>query len=523
MFSVMIVEDEKPARELIKIKFDCGYFPFYICHEALNGYEALEYYKNEMQPDVILTDIEMPRMNGLELIKEIKSINQKQNFVILSCHESFHYAKQAICLGVSDYLIKDNINSEDLFNVLLQSVNCSMSNTLSGNRADSNFITASETLYKVLNNSYDGTMLNSYFDFFDYGKDEKRYFLMSISIENMNGIMAPYISKLLNQMNMVLWDYHAVACHMWQQNFACIGCLQINSSQATILNQRFKISSALRSVISNVLDNPQVTIGVSSVSSNIMNIRDKYIEAKKAVDYSVFMGKGKTLYYDMTNNALESISFDILNIRIQDIKNMLKCKKIEDIDQKVSAIYLNSYEGFIQYNYLKYINSVLLNMIMEVCIIDKIPYKNIIGSEIIPLDMIDGLNTVSSMCEWFCNCFKLLMRRLTPTVIYSKQVQSILNYINEHYTDDISLFSVAEHFNYSKVYIAHIFKEETGESVNTYITKIRIEKTKILLDTTKMHINEIMFSVGFKTPQDFYMQFKKVIGMSPNKYRDSYN
>jgi len=190
MYSVMIVEDEKPARELIKMRFDWNESPFYICHEALNGYEALEYYKNEMQPDIIITDIEMPRMNGIDLIIEIQRINKNQIFIILSCHESFQYAKKAIRLGARDYLIKDNVTSEDLYTVLLQSVNHLRSNVLPDNTDTADCNAASETLYQILNNKADYKVLNLFFDSFDCGKEKKGYFIMFISIENINGLIS---------------------------------------------------------------------------------------------------------------------------------------------------------------------------------------------------------------------------------------------------------------------------------------------------------------------------------------------
>ena len=118
MRTVLIVDDERPARELLKMTLDWEALGFSTPLEANNGKKALEQY-NMHKPDYIITDIQMPVMDGLELIEKIKEINPNQRIIILSCHESFSYAKKALKLGVMDYLIKDALNPDTLADMLL--------------------------------------------------------------------------------------------------------------------------------------------------------------------------------------------------------------------------------------------------------------------------------------------------------------------------------------------------------------------------------------------------------------------
>ena len=117
MYSVMLVDDERPSRELLKLLIDWKDANFFICCEAPDGLDAFKKYLI-YKPDLVITDIQMPAMDGLALIEKIRDENPEQLFVVLSCHELFSYARSAIKLGVHDYLIKDSLTSEELFGIL---------------------------------------------------------------------------------------------------------------------------------------------------------------------------------------------------------------------------------------------------------------------------------------------------------------------------------------------------------------------------------------------------------------------
>lgn len=121
MYTVLIVEDEMPSRNILNLLAEWEKIGFQVIGEAENGQRAMEYYK-KYKPDVIITDIQMPVMDGIELIEKIKEDYPDQVFIILSCHESFTYAQKAIKLGVSDYLIKDMLTKEQIHKSLKKAV-----------------------------------------------------------------------------------------------------------------------------------------------------------------------------------------------------------------------------------------------------------------------------------------------------------------------------------------------------------------------------------------------------------------
>ena len=120
MFSIMIVDDEFPARQMMRMMID-ALQDYTVAAEAENGRRALELFQ-EKHPDIILTDIEMPVMNGLELIEAVKAERPETPIIILSCYESFVYAQRAMRSGVRSYLIKDMTGIADLERCLNEAV-----------------------------------------------------------------------------------------------------------------------------------------------------------------------------------------------------------------------------------------------------------------------------------------------------------------------------------------------------------------------------------------------------------------
>lgn len=114
MKHVLLIDDEYPARELIKKMIDWDSTGFHISYEAQDGAEGLAIYKR-YKPDLIVSDIQMPVMDGLELLVSVREIDKNQPFIIFSCHESFLYAKKVIRFGGLDYLIKDTLTPEILY------------------------------------------------------------------------------------------------------------------------------------------------------------------------------------------------------------------------------------------------------------------------------------------------------------------------------------------------------------------------------------------------------------------------
>lgn len=514
MRTVMLVDDERPARELLKILIDWNKAGFEILWEARNGKQALEQY-TEKRPDLIITDIQMPVMDGLELLKNIKRICPSQKIVILSCHENFSYAKQALKYGVMDYLIKDALTDEVLYNLLKQ--------VKEEDIAEASPSQPSPVDSDILSGLLSGDAaqkeqaVHSLDAFIRKGMD---YFCCACKLESFTGLPAEWqflaaeVQRCLNELDggdVCLYRSHClmVLCIMKHHN-----------SKMDAFNNRFLNLRHIRQKL-QFLTGCSVSIGVSSQSGVPEQLERLCSEALQALDSKVFQGTGKTLYYVPQYNKNQQFQINTLNQQFQNIRTAVENSDEALLRKELLQVYNKGFYGITHYNYLNYVNAILLDILMDTCRKRNIPYEIVFETEDLALDVFDKMNTVDNIYQWFHDRFFRLFRATsTDSASYSPRVRKITEYIRNNFQQDISLESIADTFWIHKVYLAKLFKQETGTSVNEYIRSLRIEKAKELLLKDNIRINEIVTATGFNNPQSFYTLFKKYVGMKPGEYRE---
>lgn len=263
-------------------------------------------------------------------------------------------------------------------------------------------------------------------------------------------------------------------------------------------------------------------MGVSNNSDDPLRVRKLIEQAKQALSSRVFLGKGRTLYYESIEYQVRPAQIEILNIRIDKVKVAVGDCNGEVLNHEISGLYKKDLAGMMHYNYLQHINTVLLGLLTASCSLKGIPYREVFGTDIISVDAVEQLETVNEMCEWYLARFNCLLKSIQKLEdeISSPRFKRVINYINENYCSDISLDVIAEKFGIHKVYLARSFKNETGQTVNEYIRELRIRDAKKLLCRNDIAISEIPSLIGFNNPQTFYNMFKQSTGMSPGKYRE---
>lgn len=514
MKTVMLVDDERPARELLKLSIDWEKAGFRILWEARNGRQALEQYQQQ-KPDLIITDVQMPVMDGLELLKEIKRICPSQNIVILSCHENFSYARQALKYGVMDYLIKDALTEETLYS-LLETVNGEESESPSTDDPPPNSLSI---LSNALSQEEGGIQKaeNALPSHLQKGMD---YFCCACSLEGFSGLSSEW-DYIIGELLQALGETGGGDAALFKQHTLFLLCLMKHqSSKMDAFNTRFLSLRLIRQKL-ELLTGCSVSMGVSSQSSLPSQLPELLREAHQALESKIYQGIGKTIYYNPQYNKNQSFQIDTLNSHFQNIRTAVENLDETALQKGLSQIYSKGLSGIMHYNYLSYVNAILIDILLESCKKRSIPYEAVFGSESLKFDVFDKMNTVDLIYQWFQDCFfKLFQASGVDNASYSPRVRKIIDYIHKNYQQDLSLETIADTFWIHKVYLAKIFKQETGKSVNEYIRCVRIERAKELLLKDHIKINEIVAATGFNNPQSFYTLFKKYVGMKPGEYRE---
>lgn len=547
MYKVLVVDDEEPAHETLKCLINWEETPFRIASTAKNGKEALEKYA-ALKPELIITDIQMPVIDGLELIRKIRAENKDQKFVILSCHENFSYAKEAIKYGVSDYLLKDLLTPQDLYN-LLEKIRNEIENEdrFSINKYNSeayNFYTDfdfNENLYRkecrnialqsVAFENLSKKSLDFYIKEFNLNFSTKFYTVLCIVIddyvrfaEKFDRLEEKYKRyEMLQVIKDTLDEFNGGECFYDEKGtFVAIAGIENTNSELFFISSCHAIANRIHINLMRH-SNITVTIGVSSSFSNIQEIKTKYNEAMEVVKYRVFLGKGKTILYNVRFVKAASINPEVLDNILSEIKTCLQKGEIQKVKGLIKRLYDDEAKGFIQYNYLKYVNSQILGIIAQFCRKNNINYSKVFECEHLPVQKLDEFETVEEMSNWFFNVIDRIINLDTVSygLNYSKHVRDAIIYIRDNYCDKLGLSQISKRLGVNKAYLCRIFKQETGDNLTDYINKVRIEKAKELIVSTNYKVYEVAEKVGFTNAQHFTNVFKKITGQNPLQFRNN--
>jgi two-component system response regulator YesN len=537
MYKVMIVDDEIPAREILSYIINWEETEFKIVYSASNGKEAFDNY-SDIKPDLIITDIQMPVMDGLDLIEEIQKVNKAQKFLILSCYEDFTYAQRAMKMGVTDYLIKDLITPNDLYGILaktktdLENIKFKNIETKNENKFLDFFKKNKDiALRKLIFNNISDDDSYVLIENLNLNLKGKLFTLFLIQIDNFFKYMededfyTKTLDSIIENVSEVIEELNLGECFYSENGeFTAIVKLTSTTSEADIINECYYLAQEIRRRVS-ILNNISLTISVSSTFKKPFRIKKYFDEVLNLSKMKVFLGNDTII---LNNTFVKNLSLDTdtLAKRINAINIAIEQNNIESLKLELTHLYDKDIRGFMQLNYLNYINSSLLELVVRTCNRYSITYEEIFSISYIPIEILSTKETVEEMRGWFLEIFTKIININCNNSFknkYSKKVSDSIEYINRNlFNQSLNLADIAENINVHKVYLCRIFKEETGENVTKYILKARIEKSKEIIISTNYKLYEISDKLGFNSPQQFSILFKKVTGITPNQFRDSY-
>lgn len=494
---MLIVDDEMPSRELIKMSLDWRAFGFDPIYEARNGREALAIYALK-KPDLLITDIQMPVMDGLELTRAVRALNPAQPVVILSCHERFSYAKEALRLGVIDYILKDSFTGGTLVDML------SRLDAAGGEPRE-----PEPLLSRALENALRGESLSDSdrAALCGCGRD---YFAMAIERpDGFRDMDLPSRSLL-----------RALAASGGQVVFRsgrlyALGYLPRLPSGTDQLRHRADCLRAVRQALA--APDQAVTIGVSEILHSPEGLTEGINQALEALHSAVFQGRGRNLYFESALVPGSKAQIKALDEGVSRVREALKDADEALALSEVRRLYHRELQGMMQYNYLNHVNALLMGILTQTCLAGDISFRSIFGADTVSLDALDAMDSISDICDWFVARFAALSQAIS--VSYSPRVSQIIRHIDEHYCEDLTLEGLAFTFLIHKVYLAKVFKAETSLSVGEYIRNKRMERAKAMLAREDVRIGEVVDKLGFHNAQTFYNLFKRCVGMSPSEYK----
>ena len=521
MYQVLIVDDEPIVKIALRSMIDWNELGFHICATASNGEEALEM-AYRFHPDLIICDLKMPLMDGLELIREVQKQKMDCEFLVISNYEDFDYVRTALVLGAADYILKVSISPEALTEQL-EKLREKLDQKAAEDEKQQRSI--QETLLHqerhaawrefFTNRNYEFSTLLSVTGFTPEESDS--YALCQISFDWYDQNMEPLPSIDLIQSTLK-------------------NALEQFDRRRIIL---FSTSNTLLVLPEAELKLHQYTI--SGLAARIVQLFQYYMSLSPAILYQNGIPdllKARTVYHNFQEllelgfyGPLGQVQADALSVS-QDIPDIsykeLAVELLAGSEEERLPRALDRIRRFLSACQQQ---NVMPSRVIQYCIrlLGEMEYHTPDVSASVHDHIVDSLDTMRNaltreeleryLSETLRVFFSQEPLHELQTGEYSPEVKQALSYIRNNYSHKISLASVSEHVGLSSGYLCRIFKDETGISINTHINQLRMARAEELLKDKNSYIKEVAISVGFEDQLYFSRLFKRYHGVTPSEYR----
>lgn len=531
-YRVLLVDDEEDVIHVMQKKVNWEELGFTVIGYAQNGVRALEIAEEEM-PDVVITDIKMPYMDGLELSRRLRKEFPDIRILLFTGFDEFEYAKEAVHLEVTEYILKP-ISSVELTKTLTD-----LKRNMDEERSQRQNVRMLQQFYmeslpviqsnfyimliegRIPEDSFDKYMADYQVAPFDGGCC---FCIFHVSSHHIPEGMNPSVLQLS------VWKYVKEEMRQrWEGDFftyrgEIVMLVRLSSKEASkdevtrLTDDCSRIVRSAERALGAV-----VTAGIGGPEEKLQNARASYLGAREAVSYRVLYGTGRAI-----------------NIRevAPEEKGSYEISSEGDLHQLFTAIRMDSEDAVIQaadavIDKITGLASTVKQYRMEVNNLLTALYRFASGNDISMEEILDTREDqllqlldldAASLREWLKKTALSLMEamRKLRTSNSMSYVEGAKRYVEEHYSEaDLSLESVCMALGVSESYFSSIFKKETGEAFVSFLTGYRMEKAKNLLLLTNDKNYVIGKKVGYEDPNYFSYVFKKSFGVSPSKYRQN--
>lgn len=524
MYSVFLVDDEPIVLEGIRTKIDWESSGFSFAGEATDGEIALSMI-HEIKPDILITDIKMPFMDGLQLAAAIKKTQPWIKIIILSGHDEFDYAKKAISIGIQDYLLKPFTSEEvlDSLKKAAQQIDKERSQLSDINKMKEELKSRDKQLQKdFLMNLVTGTedinniMQKSQELRIDLISRYYKVLITKITSKTKNDNNIQEACSLINSYSST-WEQAITFFH--HKNLVI--CILKGNTQKDLEEEVYRIAENIEHIVTQNEDCNTIT-SIGKTVEHSSSISNSYSDAKKIMEASVYENQNRIINADdiqLTSNGL-------LDLKENDpLVDRLKYASKSDISSITSESMELIKKNPGQFNV--FASYLLLDLIFAVSKLIENFGGNIkdIKPEILQHSYVDNAveneDNFRSTLENVLN-FALEYRDSKITGRYGDVILKAKKYIDENYADqNTTLTTVADVVCLSPNHFSAIFSQECKTTFIEYLTNVRIENAKRLIKNTEMKGYDIAYECGFSDPHYFSYIFKKNTGLTPREYKAS--
>lgn len=529
MKTVLLVEDDYSVREYLKQAIAWKENGYCVIGEADNGVEALEVIREKL-PDIMITDIQMPQMNGTELIHRIKEEGYATKSVVLSFYDDFEYVRNAMKDGAVDYILKHQLSEKTILSVLDGIQKTQQNENINRVRKENSImkrqLRKNQNAVKcgIFRKMMEGRTEDSFLEQFGIVETDMTFSVAVLQLKNSENTVFHEKSdecdrdilgfSVCNIIEEILQEKgNGIVCTEDNQNywifFSCDG-----RGHEMFLEK--KCSEALYTAMGKIEEYLKLssTVGLSKAYSTLENVKQAFSESMQALDNIYYEGYGNLYLYSAARFSEKlNIAYGELqetftlageqNILKEPLENFLEHLGTE----KLRPDLMRKLEDYISTNLLSFFNQLKTAFDKEI----ELPY-NLYGNSL----------TYEECCRKLVSCAAFIdeMQRKVQDCYERQEINDAVRYIRHNYNRNITLEEIAKSVNLSKVYFSQLFKNETGMNFTDFLIQFRIEEAAKLLKSTDMKVYEIAEQVGIPDQHYFNRLFKNITGVTPKKFRE---
>lgn len=531
MIKAILIDDEPIITEGLKILIDWKNLNVELLETFHSSIKALEYIKSN-SPQIIITDICMPSIDGIELIRQVKNMNIRSKFIILSGYNEFQYAQQAINMGAECYLLKPTVKEqleEAIFNAC-------------GKIQNEEMLIGLEQKYKKAYIEIEPFLKENFFNDLSRGRIKREEIAAKAEYLGIALYYTNYISAIImidclenNQQfqgesgqQLLKFAVRNISEEILKEkqyghvfNVDDFICILLNCNEKLLSNiEVFSILNEIKDIVEKNI-HETLTIGIGNSYEEVYNFKISYKEALTALESRFIIGGNNLIHI---NNIIEksdlfdeSYPFDIQRAIINSIKMLNNAEAFRNIES-ISDIFVSISRG--NEEKIKNLFVELVTIVLRE--LKEIGFDTFINEEKDNYIMeILQKDTYEELKAYVFYITDLIISNLSGN--FKSREQNIIDttkkYIDSHLAENISLKVLSSIVYMNPSYFSNFFKINTGKNISDYILEARMNKAVEYLLNSDVKVYELAEMVGYGDPRRFSNAFKKYFGMNPNEYK----
>lgn len=528
MIRVLIVDDEILVRVGLKTVIPWEQNGFELVGEAIHGEDALRIL--EATPcHIVLTDIRMPVMDGLELMMQIRERWPTTKCLILSSHNDFEYVQKALRLGAIDYILKLAMNPDELLlklNGLKEEINEELQHNDEVSHLEFKIDrygreVKEKRLLDLLLKQCSGREIHNVFEEFNIPDFKQPIHVINVKMDHYDSVVKE--EKFQSEQ---LLSY-AVANILAEiiKKYGNGELIEIEYGKFTIIKDEFE-QAMLEEIkdASSTFFKISLSFGVSKPFPQILDVSSAYNEAVQAMEHRFYFTQSQIIHYEQLAYAEDKTMPE--SWTEQQWMKWMDSGDRAAIQEALLEWYDSHCEGRkIKPDSIRQQLIRLLDFLARYVeneggdIYSIVPYE---GEY--PYHIVRRSEALSDIYEWLTGWLHIYLdyvKQLSKKK-WKPEIQTVVNRIHEHYNLPLKVSDLAKEVGFAENYLSVLFKKETGETFMDYIIKIRMKKARELLKDPAYKIYEISEMVGYGDPTHFSKLFKKIEGFHPTDFRKLY-